>query len=111
MHGEVAGALAGTERRPSSAAYLTHFRADEIVNDCELVREALGAERWTVLGQSFGGFTTLHYLSTHAARSRVRSSPGASSAVRHPIDDIYSADLADHDRQVRGLLPLVPRRP
>lgn len=45
------------------AAYLTHFRADSIVNDAELLRAHLGAEQWALLGQSFGGFTTLRYLS------------------------------------------------
>src|SRR6478736_6536232 len=35
---------------------LTHFRADAIVRDLELLRAALGVDRWSVLGQSFGGF-------------------------------------------------------
>ncbi|WP_254775123.1 alpha/beta fold hydrolase [Microbacterium hydrocarbonoxydans] len=48
------------------AEYLTHLRADAIVRDCEAMREHLGAELWSVLGQSFGGFTTLAYLSTDA---------------------------------------------
>lgn len=73
----------------AAAEYLTHFRADEIVNDCELVREALGAQQWTVLGQSFGGFTTLHYLSTHPASLAGAVITGGLSAVRHPIDDVY----------------------
>jgi pimeloyl-ACP methyl ester carboxylesterase len=80
------GALAGA----ITAEYLTHFRADEIVNDCELVREALGADRWTVLGQSFGGFTTLHYLSTHPGSLDGAIITGGLSAVRRPVDDIYS---------------------
>ncbi|KUJ67038.1 alpha/beta hydrolase [Streptomyces albus subsp. albus] len=46
------------------AEYLAHFRADSIVRDCELVRQRLtGGRRWTVLGQSFGGFCTVSYLS------------------------------------------------
>ena len=45
------------------AAYLTHFRADSIVRDAELIRKELGVDRWSVLGQSFGGFTSLTYLS------------------------------------------------
>ncbi|QKW50413.1 alpha/beta fold hydrolase [Streptomyces buecherae] len=46
------------------AAYLSHFRADAIVRDCELVRAQLtGGRPWTVLGQSFGGFCTVSYLS------------------------------------------------
>lgn len=48
------------------AEYLSHFRADAIVRDCELVRRRLlpAGERWTVLGQSYGGFCTAHYLSS-----------------------------------------------
>lgn len=73
------------------ATYLTHFRADEIVNDCELFREFLGAKQWTVLGQSFGGFTTLHYLSTHASSLAGAIITGGLSAVRRPVDDVYAA--------------------
>ncbi|MEO5963873.1 MAG: alpha/beta fold hydrolase, partial [Candidatus Limnocylindrales bacterium] len=47
----------------AQAAYLAHFRADSIVLDCEAVRAELGSPPWTVLGQSFGGFTSLSYLS------------------------------------------------
>src|SRR3954452_14638604 len=52
-------------RRPPAeqAEYLTHFRADAIVHDAEHVRRALGVERWSVLGQSFGGFCATTYLS------------------------------------------------
>src|SRR6266436_6660524 len=39
----------------AQAEYLTHFRADSIVRDAESIRAALGVERWSVLGQSFGG--------------------------------------------------------
>ena len=45
---------------------LTHLRADEIVEDCEDLRRALGLERWSLLGQSFGGFCVTRYLSEHA---------------------------------------------
>ncbi|HEY3338692.1 MAG TPA: alpha/beta fold hydrolase [Propionicimonas sp.] len=78
--------LSATEQ----ASFLTHLRADEIVNDCELFREFLGAKQWTVLGQSFGGFTTLHYLSTHAESLAGAIITGGLSAVRRPIDDVYA---------------------
>lgn len=81
----------GLDQPAAAAEYLTHFRADEIVNDCELVREALGAERWTVLGQSFGGFTALHYLSAHPESLAGAVITGGLSAVQHPIDDVYAA--------------------
>ena len=57
------GTLAGMTPQ-QQAEYLTHFRADAIVADAEHIRRVLGAERWSVLGQSFGGYPTLAYLST-----------------------------------------------
>lgn len=45
------------------AAYLSHFRADSIVKDCEAVRLSLAVEKLSILGQSFGGFCALTYLS------------------------------------------------
>jgi pimeloyl-ACP methyl ester carboxylesterase len=47
------------------ADHLVHFRAPSIVQDAEAIRLALGSGPWTVLGQSFGGFCTLSYLSWH----------------------------------------------
>ncbi|KAI4355138.1 hypothetical protein L6164_003938 [Bauhinia variegata] len=47
------------------ADYLKHFRADNIVNDAEFIRVRLVPEAgpWTVLGQSYGGFCAVTYLS------------------------------------------------
>ncbi|XP_038681737.1 proline iminopeptidase-like [Tripterygium wilfordii] len=47
------------------ADYLMHFRADNIVNDAEFIRVRLvpDAGPWTVLGQSYGGFCAVSYLS------------------------------------------------
>ena len=47
----------------AQAEYLTHFRADSIVRDAEAIRRELGVDRWSVLGQSFGGFCVVTYLS------------------------------------------------
>ena len=53
----------------AQASYLAHFRADAIVADAEAVRSALVPRdgptrgRWSVLGQSFGGFCAVTYLS------------------------------------------------
>jgi pimeloyl-ACP methyl ester carboxylesterase len=47
-----------------AAAHLLAFRADSIVADAEHLRETVyGGRRWTTLGQSYGGFLTLTYLS------------------------------------------------
>lgn len=90
LQAQVTGALAGLSAQ-AQASYLTHLRADEIVNDAELVREALGAATWTVLGQSFGGFTTLHYLSVNPESLAGALITGGLSAVRRPVDDVYAA--------------------
>ena len=72
------------------AEYLTHFRADSIVRDAELVREALGVERWSVLGQSFGGFCVLTYLSFFPQSLREAFFTGGLPPVGRPTDDVYS---------------------
>jgi pimeloyl-ACP methyl ester carboxylesterase len=60
-----ARSLASLGTPAAQAAYLARFRADSIVLDCELVRRDLCGpdEPWTVLGQSFGGFAAVTYLS------------------------------------------------
>ncbi len=74
------------------AEYLTHFRADSIVRDCELIRHELGVEQWSLLGQSFGGFTSLTYLSI--APEGLRESlitGGLAPITNRPVDDVYAA--------------------
>ncbi|PWH07462.1 aminopeptidase [Brachybacterium endophyticum] len=72
------------------ADYLSHFRADAIVRDAELVREALGAETWTLLGQSFGGFTTLRYLSDRAASLTGAMFTGGIPQLGPDLDQVYA---------------------
>ena len=46
------------------ADYLACFRADSIVADAEHLRTTVfGGRKWSTLGQSYGGFLTLTYLS------------------------------------------------
>ena len=72
------------------AEHLTHLRADAIVRDCEAMREHLGADRWSVLGQSFGGFTTLAYLSTDSASLDEVFITGGLSTVTRSADEVYA---------------------
>lgn len=60
----VSGAeFAGLPAR-EGARRLTRYRADSIVRDMEALREKhFPGQRWWTLGQSYGGFLTLHYLS------------------------------------------------
>lgn len=43
--------------------FLKCFRADSIVKDCEAIRATLGVSKWSLLGQSYGGFCSTTYLS------------------------------------------------
>ena len=75
----------------AQADYLTHFRADSIVRDAELIRRELGVERWSVLGQSFGGFTAMTYLSIAPGGLHEAFITGGLSPIGRPADDIYGA--------------------
>lgn len=55
--------LLGRGTPTEQANYLSQFRADNIVRDAEAIRQLLQIEQWYTLGQSFGGFCTLTYLS------------------------------------------------
>jgi pimeloyl-ACP methyl ester carboxylesterase len=86
----------------AQAAYLTMFRADSIVRDAELIRQELGVERWSVLGQSFGGFTSMTYLSIAPDGLREAFITGGLSPIGRPVDDIYGATyrrLLDKNRR------------
>jgi pimeloyl-ACP methyl ester carboxylesterase len=74
-----------------SAGYLKHFRADSIVRDAELLREALGVERWSVLGQSFGGMCVFNYLSFAPDGLREAFITGGVPGIGVPIDEVYRA--------------------
>lgn len=71
------------------AVYLAHFRADAIVRDAELIRHELGVERWSVLGQSFGGFCSLTYLSFAPDGLREVLITGGLATLTRPIDEVY----------------------
>ena len=53
------------------AKYLKHFRADSAVRDLEAIRQCLTAnspaelKKWSVMGQSYGGFVAISYLSKY----------------------------------------------
>jgi pimeloyl-ACP methyl ester carboxylesterase len=73
------------------ATYLSHFRADSIVRDAELIRQELGVDRWSILGQSFGGFTSMTYLSIAPEALREAFITGGLAPIGRPIDEIYGA--------------------
>ena len=73
---------------------LTRYRADSIVADAEIVRRQLDANTWSVLGQSFGGFCALRYLSVAAGSLREALFTGGLPPVGRPVDEVYTATWA-----------------
>ncbi|MGI5121919.1 alpha/beta fold hydrolase [Marinactinospora thermotolerans] len=74
------------------AAYLAHFRADSIVLDAELIRrELIGDAPWSVLGQSFGGFCAVTYLSFAPEGLREVFITGGLPGLSATPDDVYRA--------------------
>lgn len=79
--------LARSKDNLDVVAYLKCFRADSIVEDMELVRQALGVDKWLLLGQSYGGFCAFTYLSRHhASLSEVFITGGVPPVGCKPVD-------------------------
>lgn len=73
------------------ADYLTHFRADAIVQDAERIRRELVGERWSVLGQSYGGFCVVHYLSAAPDSLKEALITGGLPPLDRSADEVYRA--------------------
>jgi len=87
------GTLSG--RTPEQQAeYLSKFRADSIVRDAEWIRGDLGVERWSVLGQSFGGFCVTSYLSMAPHGLREAFITGGLPPIGARVDEVYAHTYA-----------------
>jgi pimeloyl-ACP methyl ester carboxylesterase len=74
----------------AQADYLAHFRADSIVADAELIRrQVTGGAPWSVLGQSFGGFCTVAYLSRAGEGVREAFITGGLPGLDATADEVY----------------------
>ncbi|TWP37856.1 alpha/beta fold hydrolase [Leekyejoonella antrihumi] len=74
----------------SAASYLRHFRAEAIVADAEHLRKTLfGGRRWTTLGQSYGGFLTLTYLSHAPEGLAACLVTGGLASISPDVSEIY----------------------
>jgi pimeloyl-ACP methyl ester carboxylesterase len=74
----------------AQADYLGHFRADSIVADAELIRpQVTGGAPWSVLGQSFGGFCAVRYLSASPGGLREVLITGGLPGLAATADDVY----------------------
>jgi alpha/beta hydrolase fold len=86
-----ARSLARLATPAAQADYLARFRADSIVLDCELIRRDLcGPDgQWTVLGQSFGGFCAVTYLSFAPHGIRDALIAGGLPGLDAPAEEVY----------------------
>lgn len=77
----------------AQADYLKHFRADAIVRDAEHIRKELldANERWSILGQSYGGFCAATYLSLSPEGLREAFLTGGLPPMQRGPDDVYRA--------------------
>ncbi len=83
-------ALARFGSARAQADYLTRFRADSIVLDAELIRRNLaGGAPWSVLGQSYGGFCAVSYLSFAPHGLREAFITGGLPGLTATADDVY----------------------
>ncbi|PVH88522.1 alpha/beta-hydrolase [Cadophora sp. DSE1049] len=88
-------ALQGDSHR--QADYLKLFRADSIVKDCEAIRKTLTEDyptelkKWSVFGQSFGGFCILTYLSKYPNGLREAFTSGGLAPIGQSPEAVYRA--------------------
>ena len=84
--------MRGFSTPQAQADYLKHFRTDNIVRDAEVIRgQLIGDKPWSILGQSYGGFCAMRYLSAAPeGLAEVLITDGIPSLTR-PVDDVYRA--------------------
>jgi pimeloyl-ACP methyl ester carboxylesterase len=79
------------------ADYLKHFRADNIVKDCEAIRKTLTEDypselkKWSIFGQSFGGFCAFTYLSFFPEGLREVFTSGGIPPIDKTAEEVYRA--------------------
>lgn len=72
--------------------FILNFRADSIVEDAESIRKSLiGDEKWSLIGQSYGGFVSFTYLSKYPSSIREVLITGGVPPIGFNADDVYKA--------------------
>ena len=94
----------------AQADYLVHFRADSIVRDAEAIRRQLLGEDepWSVLGQSYGGFCAVHYLSAFPQGLREVFITGGLPPLEGGADDYYRHTYPEVQRKTRQFFARYP---
>lgn len=86
-----AAACAGKDPARVQADYLKRFLAPSIVRDFEYLRlTEFGGAPWVTLGQSYGGFITLSYLSHYPTGIAAAFTTGGIPHVPADADEVYA---------------------
>ncbi|QCO55452.1 alpha/beta hydrolase [Pseudorhodobacter turbinis] len=86
----VQGRKMATMDGETGGRYLACFRAESIIKDCERIRKTLyDGARWFTLGQSYGGFLTLSYLSFAPEALLGCYVTGGMAGINASAEDIY----------------------
>ena len=105
-----AQSLAAMATPAAQAEFLTHFRADSIVRDCEVVRKQVcKGKKLTLLGQSFGGFCILTYLSLHPSSIERALFTFGLAPVGRSADEVYGATYTRMEERNRRFYERYPQ--
>lgn len=87
--------LLGGDSVDGQVNYLRLMRQDNTVRDCEAVRKLLNkdlegeAAKWSIMGQSYGGFVGLSYLSMHPEGLRECFFTGGMAPIGKTAEELY----------------------
>jgi pimeloyl-ACP methyl ester carboxylesterase len=92
------------------ARYLRHFRADSIVRDAELIRRQLLGDggQWSLLGQSYGGFCAVTYLSLFPEALREVFITGGLPPLSEGPDAYYRCTYPEVERKTAKFFARYP---
>lgn len=106
--------LAAEGDAQGQADYLKHFRADNIVRDAELLRQQLSPDvPWSTIGQSYGGWCTMTYLSLHPEGLKECFIFGGVPGLQRTAKEIYEGSfplVEERNRQYFEKFPMDKQR-
>ncbi|MFH0411026.1 alpha/beta fold hydrolase [Corynebacterium sp. L4756] len=90
---------------PADVERLTLLRQEYIVEDAEALRKHLNLDKWSLFGQSFGGFCITSYLSRYPESVEHAYLTGGLPTLNKTVDDLYRTTYdkltVRHDRFYR----------
>lgn len=80
------------ENTEKLVGYFLNFTAASIIEDLERIRyQLIGDDKWSIVGQSYGGFCSFTYLSHYPDSIKESFITAGVPPVNHGPDDVYTA--------------------